>query len=96
LNIVRFLVSSGNAVDVSAKNGSTPLMFASQRGHVAMISQLCRLAADPLAINPTDGWDALTWAVGSKQLDACKALIANGADMNRLLTVTNGTRGQYP
>jgi hypothetical protein len=66
-------------------------MFASQLGHVEMIRQLCLLGADLNAINPMNGWDALTWAVDSKQLDACKALIANGADMNRLLTVTNGT-----
>ena len=91
LNLARFLVSSGNAVDAPAKNGSTPLMFAAQRGHVAMISELCRLAADPLAINPINGWDVLTWAVDSKQLDACKELIANGAELERVLTITNGT-----
>jgi ankyrin repeat protein len=89
--IVGFLLSSGSRVDAPAKNGSTPLMFASQLGHVEMIRQLCLLGADLNAINPMNGWDALTWAVNSKQLDACKALIANGADMNRLLTVTNGT-----
>ncbi len=89
--IVGFLLSSGSRVDTPAKNGCTPLMFASQLGHVEMIRQLCLLGADLNAINPMNGWDALTWAVNSKQLDACKALIANGADMNRLLTVTNGT-----
>ena len=86
-----FLLSYGSRVDAPAKNGSTPLMFASQLGHVEMIRQLCLLGADLNAINPINGWDALTWAVDSKQLDACKALIANGADMLRPLIVTNGT-----
>ena len=89
--IVGVLLSYGSRVDAPAKNGSTPLMFASQLGHVEMIRQLCLLGADLNAINPMNGWDSLTWAVDSKQLDACKALIANGADMNRLLTITNGT-----
>jgi ankyrin repeat protein len=95
LNIVRFLVSSGNAVDAPAKNGSTPLMFASQRGHVEMILQLCRLAADPLAINPRNGWNALTGAVDSKQLDACKALIANGANVLQPLNIATGIANKF-
>jgi hypothetical protein len=68
--IVGVLLSYGSRVDAPAKNGSTPLMFASQLGHVEMIRQLCLLGADLNAINPINGWDALTWAVDSKQLDA--------------------------
>ena len=89
--IAGYLLSSGSSINTPAKNSSTPLMFASQQGHVELIRQLCLLGADPKAINPKNGVDALVFAVEKKQLGACKELIANGADMQRVLKNPTGS-----
>lgn len=81
--IAGYLLSSGCAINAPARNGSTPLMFASQRGHVEMIRQLCLSGADPKAVNLTSGFDALIFAICAKHLEACKELITIGADMER-------------
>jgi ankyrin repeat protein len=85
--IAGFLLSSGSPINAPSRNGTTPLMFASQWGHVEVIRQLCLLGADPLAIYPSTGLDTLAIAIYYKQLGACKELIANGADMTRLYSI---------
>ena len=83
--IAGFLLSSGSPINAPSRNRTTPLMLASHFGHVEMIRQLCLLGADSLAIHPSQGFDALAAAVGGTQLEACKELIAHGADMQRVL-----------
>lgn len=87
-DIVRILVSAGCPINVpSRRDGLTPLMHASEQGDVKMIVQLCRLGADPLVTHKALGWDALNFAVKTKNLDACKTLIEHGANLLRLLSI---------
>ena len=85
LDMVHLLVSLGSSINAHAECGLTPLMLASKKGDAEMISALCRLGADPLQIDPSTGWDALTYAISYKHLEACKSLIFNGAKITSLL-----------
>ncbi len=101
LEMVRLLVSvresNNNPADVNAisKSGLTALMCASQRGDAKMISALCRLGAKPEQINPVTGWDALTYAIACKNLEACKTLINNGEDILKTLRIPHGNAQTY-
>ncbi|NDC10335.1 MAG: ankyrin repeat domain-containing protein, partial [Oxalobacteraceae bacterium] len=85
LDMVHLLVSLGSSINAHAECGLTPLMLASKKDDAEMISALCGLGADPLQIDPSTGWDALTYAISYKHLEACKSLIFNGAKITRLL-----------
>lgn len=92
LDIVRVLASAGCPINMPSKDdGYTPLMRASEQGDVKMIVQLCRLGADPLIIHEKYGWDALSFALAKKHVEACKALINHGADLVRLLSLLDST-----
>lgn len=91
-DIVRILVSAGCPINVpSRRDGLTPLMHASEQGNVTMIVQLCRLGADPLVTHKALGWDALNFAVETKNFDACKTLIEHGANLFQLLSISDHT-----
>jgi hypothetical protein len=70
-------------------------MYASQRGDAKMIEALCRLGAKPEQINPVTGWDALTYAIACKHLEACKTLINNGEDILKNLRIPPGNTQAY-
>jgi ankyrin repeat protein len=94
LNIVRMLASAGCDTNTPSGNGTTPLMCAAEQGDVKMIVTLCRLAAKPVLTNPKTGWNALTYALVNKHLDACKVLITEGADLCQILDISDSEGGQ--
>ena len=95
LNIVHMLAIAGCDTNTPSGNGTTPLMCAAEQGDVKMIDTLCRLAANPSLINQKTGWNALTYALVNKHLDACKVLITEGADLCQILNISDGKGGQF-
>jgi ankyrin repeat protein len=74
------LMRLGASVDAPAANGSTPLMFAAESGHVDLIHLLCLCGARPNAIHPNYGYPPLVYAIAKKHLSACQQLIVFGAN----------------
>lgn len=93
-DIVHLLVSAGCDTNTPSGNGTTPLICAVQQCNVKMIVELCKLGANLYFINPKTGWDALASALVNKHLDSCKALITEGADLCRILNISDGVGGQ--
>lgn len=82
--IVSLLLRLGEPVDGRSREGSTPLMMAAQSGHVAIMRTLCLLGANP-AVQPSHRSGKLFSPLGSaifgRHLEACRVLLAMGADI---------------
>lgn len=90
-DIATLLLAAGAQVDGRERHGSTALMFAAQAGHVGMIRLLHAFGANLNAVNQQMSRSVLVWAISERQLDACKALIEAGADIQITMTNTAGT-----
>lgn len=60
-------------INSRATNGSTPLLFAAQRGHLDMCKLLSTVGADLLASNKM-GWNTMHWAVDAGKFEIVKWL----------------------
>jgi ankyrin repeat protein len=85
IDIAKSLLVSGALVDAQSDTGSNPLIFAAAHGDVNMIHLLRCFGAALHATNPLTGSDALTYAIKRRNLEACKLLIDQGADLQRRL-----------
>lgn len=79
LQCLDLLLQSGVSVDVHEGNHMTPLMFASQSGHVKVVSKLLLAKSDP---NKQDnrGFTALCYAALRGDAKLVKVFLENGAD----------------
>lgn len=78
---VETFIRAGINVNARDKDGSTPLMIASERGDAEMAGVLLKNGADPNA-GDIDGYTALMFASYSGNLEIAKLLVAGGADVN--------------
>ena len=84
LKCVGFLVKSGADVNVTDREGSTPLMIASKKGNTVLINFLIAEGAD---VNVTNdgGQSVLSLAAKYGQNKSIKLLLQAGADVNRVI-----------
>ncbi len=104
VKVLGWLCLNGAAVDASARNGATPLIYAAQVGQLESIQILLRSGADPNALKsfsyPTHSsnmlFSALAFAVNAKRLEVCKCLIEAGADYQKIQTNTSDSSSSTP
>lgn len=81
---VKKLVEDGENVNLKdPDDGSTALMFASQRGYAEIVMLLVENGAD-VNLNNNNGWTALIKAVYNGHIDIVKFLLERDADVNSL------------
>ncbi len=92
--IVRELLARGAAVDAVAENGSTPLMFAAQAGHLELVDLLLGMGGDPNWINEKMfSMSVLEFAIRGKRLEVCKRLVEKGARLDVVNSSPHPKRG---
>ena len=74
----------GKHANVNCKNirSRTPLMSASERGHLACVKSLLAAGADPDILHHTLNETALSYAIAKGHEDCVKALVAGGAHVD--------------
>ena len=80
LEVAETLVRAGALVDAANAYGVTPLSLACTNGSAAMIEMLLQAGADPNG--RANGQPALMVAANTGRVDAARALLAHGADVN--------------
>lgn len=90
-DIAYILINSGADVNLGGIYGMTPLMAASSRGNVKLISELISKGA---RLNTQDysGWCALYQAISGRHYNAVKYILEKGANVNIKL---HGSLEQY-
>ena len=83
IDTVRVLLEAGADVNETAADGATPLVLALVKKHEALAIELLNRGANPNAAGT--GYAALHVAGATGQIDAVKALVAKGADVNARL-----------
>ena len=83
IDTVRVLLDAGADVNETAADGATPLVLAVVKKHEPLASDLLNRGANPNAAGT--GYAALHVAGATGQIEAVKALIAKGADVNARL-----------
>jgi ankyrin repeat protein len=78
---VKTLVRSGANPNCTTWEGVTPLMFASQNGHINIVNYLLYAGAKP-NLQAVDGNTALMLAIQTGQIAVAETLIRNKADIN--------------
>ncbi|XP_052873506.1 uncharacterized protein LOC128278819 [Anopheles cruzii] len=78
--IVRLLLEAGAHIEVMDQYGSTPLMFACQRGHLPVVEEI--VGESPLTTVDRDGNTALFLAVMNNHCEIVKVLLRAGVDFN--------------
>jgi len=76
------LLRAGAKVSAANREGTTPLMLATENGNGVMIQKLIKAGADPNVPLTKDGDTALMMAARSGKTDAIKVLLDNGAKVN--------------
>jgi len=79
--IVKELLQSGANVNDTDDDGTTPLIWASIKGHIQIVEELISFGADINKKNK-NGWTALIGAANEGHKSIVKALIAKGAKLN--------------
>jgi ankyrin repeat protein len=79
---VQALLAKGAEVDAKDNGGMTPLMWASEEGHLDVVQALITNGADINAKTFENGMTPLMWASEEGHLDVAQALITKGADVN--------------
>jgi len=87
LEVIRFLVESGAAVDAGDSDRSTPLHVAAVRGHPACVAYLIEQGAD-LVFQDNNGAWSMSFAVSGANAEVVDLLIKAGAPLD--LVTTNG------
>ncbi|MGE0862798.1 MAG: ankyrin repeat domain-containing protein [Vicinamibacterales bacterium] len=92
LELAQMLIYAGANVRATTRLGTyTPLYLASQQGHAPVIDVLLKAGSDPKAGTP-NGTTPLMVAAAAGKVDAVKALVDAGADVN----AKDGVRLQTP
>jgi ankyrin repeat protein len=78
---VEMYIRGGINVNAKDRDGSTPLMIASERGDSEMARVLLENGADPNA-RDIDGYTALMFVSYSGNLEIARLLVKSGADVN--------------
>jgi len=78
---VEEFIRAGININAKDKDGSTPLMIASEKGDGEMARVLLKNGAEPNA-SDINGYTALMFASYSGNLEIVKLLVAGGADVN--------------
>jgi ankyrin repeat protein len=80
--VVGFLLSQGAQANSSNNKGVTPLMGASENGHLGVVRLLVQHTGGQ-GLNAMDterGWTALSWAASREHEDVMRYLLLSGAD----------------
>ena len=78
---VEVFIRAGININAKDKDGSTPLLIASEKGDIEIARLLLENGADPNA-SDIDGYTALMFTSYSGNLEIAKLLVGNGADVN--------------
>ncbi len=83
--IVTLLAGMGADLEARSGNGGTALMFAAANGHCDVMVMLCQWGANVHAAATNDNTyrTALFYAIDKEHFEACKTLIALGADVQQ-------------
>ena len=87
LNVVRFLVGKGAALEKANSTGWTPLIIASRNGHLEVVRYLLEQGANSKA--GTIGWTPLHHAAHGNHLNVARLLVEYGVDLNTNLEMAN-------
>lgn len=87
--MVRIYLMAGMKPDVSLKSNTTPLIWASFNGNLAMVKNLAEAGANVNVVN-ADGFTPLHAAVESEKPEVVRYLLQRGAKINTA-TVQDGT-----
>jgi ankyrin repeat protein len=77
-----YLIKSNVDVNIRTKEGYTPLMIASLKGFIEIVSHLLQSGANP-NYNTFTNWTALTYASFYNELKIVKMLLNSGAKIKR-------------
>lgn len=80
--VVGALLKAGADAELALPSGETPLMTAAQAGKAATIQALLQYKAAVDTKERIKGQTALMWATSAGHLDAARALLDGGADVN--------------
>lgn len=82
INLVKALILSKAEINMTDKNGSTPIMFAAQGGHLEILQELIKSGAD-VNIVCNGKLTALMYALIGGHFEVFQELINSGADVNQ-------------
>lgn len=81
-NEVQALVSQKADLETTDDSGKTPLIIASERGHIQVVAFLLKQGANVNAAATINDFTALMGAVNGEHVDAIKVLLSSGANIN--------------
>jgi len=80
LTRVEALLAAGAPIDAPARYGQTPLYFAAEKGHLAVVRRLVERGANVNARDGFFGFSALEIALQGRHLELARHLLAHGAE----------------
>ena len=96
VDVIRLLIARGAHMDAQEDwRGQTALMWAAAEDHPSAVHTLAELGAD-IDQRSSGGWSALLFAVRSGKLEAAKALLKAGADVNDTIRATGDDNKDAP
>ena len=78
LERVVFLLERGAKVNLGEATGKTALMWASEKGHLEIVRELCVRGANLNAAMTDDGFTSLMWAIQTGHLEIVRELCVRG------------------